>query len=321
MPATREQPAVALPEPASSDADAGGRLIACVDHGPGGRAAVRLADSLATRLKSELLLVTVRPAQFRPTIDSDVDRDLSRDARAVLACAAAELDRPAELRVAFGEPAERLLSLASRERASLIVVGRPPRQSLTTEPLGNVYLALAGTAPCPAVVVPAGAEQNPSGPIVCGFDGSEPSLRAARVAAELARRLGVRLSIVHVLTLLPTAGGQPVRPHANEERAVRMLRRAAQLPRPPEIDLIVDHGAPADRLAEIAERESAQLVVTAAGGNSTDAPMLLGPVTSRLAALSSTPCLIVPPGVDSRVPAPHDMGPRAHYAGSGGAAT
>jgi nucleotide-binding universal stress UspA family protein len=309
------------------DADVNGPLIACVDDGPGGRATARLADSLATRLESELLLATVRPARLRPTIDGDIDRNLIRDAGAVLACAAAELDRPAELRVAFGEPAERLLALASRERASLIVVGRPARQSLTTAPLGNVYLALAGTAPCPAVVVPPGAEQNASGPIVCGFDGSEPSLRAARVAADLARRLGVRLTIVHVLAGLGIsdstagAGGEQASAHANELSAIRMLRRAAaQLCRPPEIDLVVDHGAPADRLAQIAERESAQLLVTASGGSSGNAPTLLGPVTSRLAGVSRTPCPIVPPGADRRVPDPHDMEPRAHYAGSRGVA-
>ena len=321
MPATCDQPVLALPEPATLEPAVDGRVIACVDDGPGGRAAARVADSLATRLGSELLLASVRPGGFRPTVDSYVDRSPVCDAGAVLACAAAELDRPAALHVAFGEPSDRLLALASRARASLIVVPRPARGSLMTAPLGNVYLALAGTAPCPVVVVAPGVEHDPSGPIVCGFDGTEPSLRAAHVAADLARRLGVRLSIVHVLRALPSDGpavsarSQPVSPHAHVASAVRRLRGAArQLPRPPEIELVVDRGAPADRLAEIAEHESAQLVVTASGGSSGHAPTLLGSVTSRLAALSTAPCVIVPP------PARRDMGSRAHYPASRGAA-
>jgi tripeptide aminopeptidase len=50
-----------------------------------------------------------------------------------------ELPRP-DLRIAFGEPAERLIALAAREDASLIVVSRPARQPLKAALLGYVHL-------------------------------------------------------------------------------------------------------------------------------------------------------------------------------------
>jgi nucleotide-binding universal stress UspA family protein len=279
-----------------------GRLIACVDDGPPGRAAARLTASLAVGPGSELLLATVRPSGLRPPLDHDVGRSEVRDARAMLAGAAGDLDPPPELRIAFGEPAERLIALAAREHASLIVVPRPARRPLKTALLGSVHLALAGAAPCPVVLVPPHAEPKPSGPIICGIDGSEPSLAAARVAADLARRLGVRLRLGHVLGVPPinestvSADGYATWLHSRRERAVRMLQTAVgELRRPPELELLVDHGGLADRLAEIAEREAAQPVVTGSRGRSQAVATLLGSVGSRLATLTTRPCLIVPP--------------------------
>jgi nucleotide-binding universal stress UspA family protein len=84
--------------------------------------------------------------------------------------------------------------------------------------------------------------------------------------------------------------------HSRRERAVRMLQSAVgALRQRPHIELLVDHGSPADRLAEIAEREGAQLVVTGSRGRSPAIATLLGSESSRLAALTTRPCLIVPP--------------------------
>lgn len=306
MPTTRQQPEVPLSELPTFEPDGTatyeGQLIACVDDGPGGRAAARIAASLATGLGADLLLATVQPGGLRPPFDSDVNGSPVRDARAMLARAARDLDPPPELRIAFGEPAERLIALAAREHASLIVVARPARQPLTTALLGNVHMALAGAAPCPVVVVRPRAEPNPSGAIICGIDGSEPSVAAARVAAGLALRLGVRLSLVHVLDVPPinestvSAGGYATWLRARRDRAVRMLQSAVgELRRPPEIELLVDHGVPGERLAEIAERESAQLVVAGSRGRSRAVATLLGSVGSSLTAWATRPCVIVPP--------------------------
>ena len=178
-------------------------VISCVDGGPGGDAAARVGSSLARRLCSPLMLATVAPAA--PQVSGRVDlpsfrlrqarSTLLRQARSIFGQAADGLGPDPELRIEFGEPAERLTSLSQREHAGLLVVGVPDRPA-ARRLLGSVYLALAGTSPCPVVVVPPSVEELPrtAGPIVCGVDGSDGSLAAAGVAVELARRLRPGLS-------------------------------------------------------------------------------------------------------------------------------
>jgi hypothetical protein len=53
------------------------------------------------------------------------------------------------MRVAFGDPAERLITLAEREAAALIVVATPDHSRPRTLLLGSVYPARTGADPCP----------------------------------------------------------------------------------------------------------------------------------------------------------------------------
>jgi nucleotide-binding universal stress UspA family protein len=263
-------------------------VIACIDDGPGGLAAARVADSLASRLGSRVLLATVQPTAPRVPGRVIADPATVGWGRRLIARVAQELDRPAELRVVFGEPAERLIALAQRESAEFVVISAPNHHSARTLLLGNVYLALAGAGPCPVVVVPRALDTLPAahGPIVCGVDGSQPSLAAVRVAAELARLLDAPLRLVNVTVTPPDrAGPRAARPK---------LRDAAdELSTHTAISLLVEHGSPAERLATVAARESAQLIVTGSRGCGSVAS-LLGSVSSRLAVQTTRPLVIVP---------------------------
>lgn len=196
-----------------------GPVIACLDESPAGAAAAPVAASLARRLCAPLVLATV-------TGSCPVARARSvllRQGAAVLADAAVGIGPDPDLRVELGEPAERLASLAQRTGALLVVLGVPDGRVPRGCGLGNAYLALAGTSPCPVVVVPPSMEAlQRSGPIVCGLDGSDESLAAAHVAVDLSRRLDAPLQLVHV----------------------------------------------PERLADIAAREGAQLIVNGATGSS-----------------------------------------------------
>ena len=279
----------------------GGLVIACIDEGARGQAAARIADSLAKRLGSRLLLATVAQPLPRTPPGGDVTSGLVRRSRELLAGVARELDQPAELRVAFGEPAERLIALAQREAAELIVVAAPDRSRATTL-LGSVHIALAGAGPCPVVVVPPNVERMPTGgPIVCGVDGAEPSRIAAHFAADLAGRLDARLKLVQATGALPATargarGGYGAALRPQNDAAVRMVQDAAEglLGEKPAY-LLVEPGPPAERLADVARRESAQLLVTGARGSDQPAPVLLGSVASELATTATQPLVIVPP--------------------------
>jgi nucleotide-binding universal stress UspA family protein len=132
-------------------------------------------------------------------------------------------------------------------------------------------------------------------------DGSDESLRAARVAVDLARRLDVPTQLVHVAERPRLSGSQPAdggygaRLVASHAAAVRVLLRAANLPQPA-LDLRVELGGAGERLADIAAREGAQLIVTGSSGRGAGNGTLLGSVSSRLALTASQPVVLVPAG-------------------------
>lgn len=287
-----------------------GPVIACLDEGRAGAAAACVAGSLSRRLCSPLVLATVTaaraPGEARQLGPSSVARARSvllSQAASILADAADGAGPDPELRVELGEPAERLASLAHRTGAHLLVLGVPDDCAAPGRALGNAYIALASTAPCPVVVVPPSMEALPpvGGPILCGVDGSDESLRAARVAVDLARRLDVPAQLVHVAERPRLSGSQPAdggygaRLVASHAAAMRVLLRAANLPEAA-LDLRVELGGAAERLVNTAAREGAQLIVNGSSGRGARCGTLFGSVSSRLALTASQPVVLVRAG-------------------------
>jgi nucleotide-binding universal stress UspA family protein len=150
-----------------------------------------------------------------------------------------------------------------------------------------------------------------SGAILCGVDGSVESQDALKVAQQYARRLGTRLVLAHVVedtpvdyaALDPMAGGHGAGSlvlAATEQRAEAgevLLKRMA-------IDAGVEHaerrvafGYPAERLADLADDEGAELIVVGSRGRGAFKAAFLGSVSKTLIGVARSPILIVPPGV------------------------
>ena len=291
-----------------------GPVIACVDEGGAGAAAARVAGSLSRRLCSPLVLATVTAANA-PGTGGKLASSPIAGARAVLLSRVRQSSQDAavgavpdpELRVELGEPAERLASLAHQTGARLLVLGVPDDCSARGRALGNAYIALAGTSPCPVVVVPPSMEAlpPPNAPILCGVDGSDESLAAARVAVDLGRRLGAPVQLMHV-TERPRLSGSRLsdgdygaRLVASHAAATRVLLRAANIPHAA-LNLRVERGGAAERLADIAARECAQLIVNGSRGRGAQS-RLLGSVSSCLALTASQPLVLVQPGASAAV--------------------
>jgi nucleotide-binding universal stress UspA family protein len=144
--------------------------------------------------------------------------------------------------------------------------------------------------------------------IVCGVDGSPDSQAALAVAAELAEGLGARLVLAHVTDHVPayTAVGPMAamsRPAPltvidglNEagERLVAEMAEAAGLA---EVELRVVSGVAAERLADLADEEVADMIVVGSRGRGAFKSAFLGSVSSDLIGVARCPVLVVPKGV------------------------
>jgi nucleotide-binding universal stress UspA family protein len=147
--------------------------------------------------------------------------------------------------------------------------------------------------------------------IVSGVDGSSESIAALDVAAGMAERLGARLVLVHVVepapiqyvhaarfggTTLPGPVAVQEQLAAQEETGELLLKRAAASAGIVDAEQRVAIGFPAERLADIADEENAELIVVGSRGRGAFKSAFLGSVSKSLVGFARSPVLIVPPG-------------------------
>ena len=143
--------------------------------------------------------------------------------------------------------------------------------------------------------------------IVCGVDGSPESQAALGYAMDLAERLGTRLVLAHVVEPTPAtvaavgrdAGRMPSTFATMSEREAegeRLLDEVAEAAGSDHAEQRVVTGLPAERLADLADDEGAQLIVVGSRGRGPLRSALLGSVSTSVIGLARCPVLVVPPG-------------------------
>jgi nucleotide-binding universal stress UspA family protein len=151
------------------------------------------------------------------------------------------------------------------------------------------------------------------GMIVCGVDGSADSRAAVKVAARFADRLGSTLILVHVAELahVPYAaaypfGGMPApmttaeEAESGEEAGAKLLQGVAVDAGLADAERRVAIGHPAERLADLADEEDADLIVVGSRGRGALKAAFLGSVSYNLVGVAGCPVLIVPPGASEQ---------------------
>jgi nucleotide-binding universal stress UspA family protein len=297
------------------------RLMCAVDDSAPARAAARLAAGLAARLDADLVLahaVAVKAPVLARAVPTQLGldyrrlrRDAARDARRLLVRIARDIGRAdCDRRIDFGPAPDCLSRVAAEVHPLLLVVGSRGRHGVQGAILGSVSASMARRAPCPVVVVPPALIERvwsptprsgaagPAGTLVCGVSGLDD--RPVATAAWLARALGDRLVLAHVLSSgSPFPGARAttsVAAHVLEQRTglqrlQRALHRIAVDGHDPDAcGLRLRRGDPAEQLARIAQEEDAELTVVGAwhtGG-------VRDGVGIRLAARGRTPVVVAP---------------------------
>lgn len=137
--------------------------------------------------------------------------------------------------------------------------------------------------------------------ILVAVDGSEPSLRGATAATELARGLGAQVTLVYAVKpiLLPAGVYDEAIAkveEGNRKVAEEALARAAQGVQSAGVSCatVTVHGAPAEAIAELAAADvNVWGVVIGARGHNAVARVLLGSVADRLVHICQKPVLVV----------------------------
>jgi nucleotide-binding universal stress UspA family protein len=136
--------------------------------------------------------------------------------------------------------------------------------------------------------------------ILVAVDGSDASLKAARMAADVALRFGAKLTLCHVvpkLLLPPDVYGLTIAEVEKEHRAYadRLLETAVATLDEPGVDITttVLYGSPAEAIAEAGAATDVGMIVVGSRGHGSVARVFLGSVSDRLVHISTKPVLVV----------------------------
>ena len=251
----------------------------------------------------------------------------ARDCRAYLEAVAAPLreqGRDVDTVVAFGNPAEQVLTLAAA--ADLVVMGSHGRGGVRRFVLGSVADEVARHAPVPVLIVRGGPQPAVQlTRIVVPLDGSELAEQAMPVAAALAADLGAPVHLLRVLDVDALRATVQAGIHAAaaymrsqeeiQRYAAEYLADQAQELRNRDLTATSEvlTGSPAVTLLDAIRPSDLVVMTTHARGGVRR--MLLGSVADKLVRAAPAPVLLVrATGPD---PAAPDNEPRA----STGAAT
>lgn len=276
-------------------------ILVATDGSGEAREAVRFGATLTHALGGKLTLVHV--------VESSQDRGAAETVLNEARDEAAKYGAQGSTRVEVGDPAEAIVGVRREMAADMLVVGTHARKGVARVVLGSVAESLYKRALCPVAVVRRFDHSSGTlGPLVAPTDFSAGANHAVEAAALLARTLGVRLTVLHVLPeVLPPKGEES--PEATR-RAAERLRRDAEARlrslgeslrlKAAQVDLACVTGVDAAEIVHMGKEIRAGCIVMGTRGLSGLPRVLLGSVTDQVLREAPCPVLVVPLGAVSR---------------------
>jgi nucleotide-binding universal stress UspA family protein len=265
-------------------------LLLATDRSEFSAGAERVAIALAQQCGAKLVATTmvISNAELEAVAPQRMLQEES-DARGYLdelAARAGAAAVPCETLICRGqEPHREILAAAASLSPGMIVMGRRGRRGLARLMVGDATARVVGSAPCPVLVVPRAARMW-SSRIVLATDGSRFSDMATALAAEIAVRCAVPVTVVSV-----------VRESFNEARAKQadeaVARAHAELASAGAIaDAEVARGQSDERIVAIAGERGADLIILGSHGRTGWQRVLLGSVTERVIGAATCAVLV-----------------------------
>jgi nucleotide-binding universal stress UspA family protein len=136
--------------------------------------------------------------------------------------------------------------------------------------------------------------------LLVAVDGSEISLKGARMAVTLAQAMNATVElvyVVHPVLLPPSVYAETIQrlEEGNQALAKDVLGRAAAVVREAggTSESVMVHGSPAEAIADLSQAERVWGIVIGAKGHNALSRVMLGSTTDRLMHLSTKPVLVV----------------------------
>ena len=143
------------------------KILVAIDGSPqsdkAAEEAVRLAAGNQSQFKSRIYALLVLPnvptstytdfVPSTPMTETDTWDEMRQRIFYVVEKCAAEHDIPLEMIVEYGDPADKMISLAKREEIDVIVIGSSGKGFIERRIKGSVSHKVASSAPCSVYIV------------------------------------------------------------------------------------------------------------------------------------------------------------------------
>ncbi len=276
------------------------KILVAYDGSGSAKNALKEASRFAQEEKATIKLLVVVPS-YEGDLDllaiSNVKESVENQGRMLLdeAVQIAEAEGLSPLKnLEFGEPYEKIVSVADDENCDLIVMGRKGMSGIERELVGSVTARVIGHTKKDVLVIPEGATLSWN-KVLLGTDNSPESRSAVERALEIAKEHNsavAAVSVVYSATDIFTMSHQLVdemkKGVQKQLEKLKLEAKSAGL----DLNLMIKEGEPHEGIIEAAQEFGANVIIMGSHGRTGLKRLLMGSVTEKVLGFAFCPVLV-----------------------------